>query len=206
MIIKYKSTLLALALGGLSLSASAFNIIDTRALKFAEVVINPGYGLYTVNDPDGKTAGANDFEFVSVGFKMPYFGKRQRTWIDFNYQYFELDASQAEIGQQVQRYKFKWNHQKVTPVSKGLSFWFGGGGSLGHASFLGRHTIDNEGFKASEFEDRNEIELGIIGSVALEYRHPRLKRYSFGTNAEYDYSLTGGVSGLKVGAYASYRF
>jgi len=190
----------------LSLSATAFQPIDTKAFKYIEYGYNPSLGSYSPSDIDGVAAGSADATIVSFAAKMPYKGKHQRTWFDVSYQYFETEAGVGEIGQQVQRYKAQWLHQKSRALNKQFTAWFGGGASLGFSNYVGKHTVTTDGFLDKSFDDTTGIDLGVVGSAAIEYVVPKLKRYKFGLNAQYEVPLTDSVAGFTLGAYVFYKF
>lgn len=193
---------------GLSMAAgaTAFEPIDTKAFKYIEYGYNPTIGSFTPSDPDLESGSSSDLVFVSAAAKMPYRGRMQRSFFDVSYQYFETDATTTELGQEVQRYRTSWQHQFARPINKNLTFWYGGGGSVGYSSYTGRHFIDADGYLANVEKDKSALDLAMIGSAILEFAIPQYKRVTVGLTSHYELPLTDSVEGFKIGGYIFYKF
>jgi len=200
-----KTLALALTLS-MAAGAVAFQPIDTKAFKYIEYGYNPTIGSFSPQDAEFESGSSADLVFISAAAKMPYRGRFQRSFFDVSYQYFETDASTTELGQEVQRYRASWQHQFARAINQNVTFWYGGGGSLGYSSYTGRHFEDANGFLGEVQSDKSALDVAAVGSAVLEFSLPQYKRITLGLTSQYEMALTDSVDGFKLGGYIFYRF
>jgi len=164
-----KKLLVAALLGAFTLPAMAIDwnkILPKEDLKTMRYGMATSLGLFKPAEAEGDTSMAPDLVFFNAVATMRYKKKGRRLWFDASYQYFETDASESEIGQQVGRYKALVSWQKFVKLGE-MKFWAGGGGGLMIEQADSRHTVDSAGFLKEDFGNRTTVDGMAVGNVQM---------------------------------------
>jgi hypothetical protein len=163
----------------------------------------PSFFSMDIDDPDGSTDSASDFNAVGLCAKYDP-SNVDRFFFMFERFDFDLDASTSTIGQDIESTQYTLLYQRNLKLSRSLNrFYVGGGGFFGDLSASLRHTIDSDGFLNETFESRDESDFGLTLSVGADWELS--ESLDLGANAFYQHSLNDGLSGFRVGITLLYN-
>ena len=157
----------------------------------------------SVDDPDGSTDATDTASALSAVALFP-FGRDDRWMVNVTQYDFTLDASQTDIGQDVQSIAVAGFYQRRLRLSRYFKPWVGVGPQIEFSDKTARHTVDADGFLAQTFSDQDGMAyaLGVVAS------HEWLlsDHIEFGVNAAYLFSIRDAIEGGSLGALVLYRF
>lgn len=187
----------------LSTGAQAFDwkkYISPADLKTLRFGAGTNLGLYQPAEADGGTSMAGDLMFINGVASMRFRKNNVRLWADVSYQYFETEATESEIGQQVGRYKALVSYQQFFQIN-GMRFWAGGGGGLITEIADSRHTVDSDGYLKENYGSRTTFDLMAAGNI----HYPLLKfragiPIELGLSAQVGLVLQSASPSLEMGA------
>lgn len=157
----------------------------------------------SVDDPDGSTDATDTFSALSAIAMLP-FGRDDRWIVNVTKYDFTLDASQVDIGQDVQSIAIAGFYQRRLRLSRYFKPWIGVGPQIELSDKTARHTVDADGFLAQTFSDQDGVAytLGVVAS----HEWPLSDQLEFGINATYLFSIRDAIEGGSLGALVLYRF
>ena len=169
----------------------------------ARIGIGGGAARMTVDDPDGPTATDYATQPLTLIYTDWFFG-RSRLWSELYYNQARLAATSTRIGQEVQHYGYRASVQWPLGLDGPLHLWFGGGVDLSRAQYTLRHTVDQDGFLANRYADRDTFEAGLLLNINSEWA--LRQNWSVGAKIEQLVPVAGNVDELTGLITILYRY
>jgi len=146
------------------------------ALGLPENTARLGYSLgvarLDIDDPAGVTASAYAIQPLKFIYS-DWWRDGNRFWFELFYQQANFSAEENEVGQYVRRSGVNLLIQKNLAVNSFIRPWFGAGVGVSAAEYQKRYIADDEGYLLESFPDRKTGSLGILFSVANEWKISR---------------------------------
>ncbi len=161
----------------------------------------PKMVFFEVNDPDGKTDSASDFQYIGALITLKL--ERDTRLMSYIALYdFNLDAGFNQVGQSVETTSFAAYYQSQFKLGRSFKPWLGVGGVINIDEFTNRVDTDQDGFLRNTFKNRNETVpgIGLIASQEWELNDS----ISLGLNVEYLIPIGDTLEGLSVGLSVIY--
>jgi len=152
----------------------------------------PSIGLYSVNDPEGKTEQKAVFQLIDV-FAAYELYRDSRLYLEVALMDEKFEPSISEVGTKIKSTDFTVQYQWRYRVSKSFKPWLGIGGMFSNVKYTNRHLVDRNGYLAKEFEPIEQKETALSVSMMLE------NEIAFGSiiyGISYKASLDDGRSGV----------
>ena len=134
----------------------------------AKIGYSAGYLWLSVDDPDGDTESSTGGQPFGLVYSDWFVGDF-RYWAELFYYSASLDAATDKVGQDVERYGLRISAQKSFRIVEKWAPWLGLGFDVSQAKYSLRHTIDNEGFLAERFPDRDEMAVSLLVNAISEW-------------------------------------
>lgn len=179
--------------------AIGMSVIATPHIGYAA-----GVAYVNVDDPDGST----DRVWIFQPFRLIYTdkipgGMPYRYWAELYYQEVSLDASSTMIGQFIKQYGVRASMQRKMWQTEAWDSWFGAGLDIADTKYDDRHITDSDGFLISRFEDRKDVEFGVLINFNSEIKLAR--NVVFSAKVEQIFATDKGIDTLLFSAVFLYR-
>lgn len=172
----------------------------------AEVKVGaaPAMVSFTVDDPDGDTETVN--AAVPWALAAVYdLDNKARIYTTATYFDFNLDADTDAVGQDITGYQLSCAYQRIIKLSYSFQFYLGAGVVYTSTEFENRYTVDDDGYLADRFEDREENIFSAIVDISNEWELN--DSIDIGFNISYQHALQDdGMSGLMGAVTCFYKF
>lgn len=201
----HKITKLSITITFLFIISAQF--ASAAPLGLPESTAKIGYGIgaaYTsIDDPDGDTAATVGYQPLMLVYSDWFMGDF-RYWTEAFYYVASLDASQTEIGQDVERYGIRFSLQKSFRVAGAWAPWFGAGLDVSQVKYTLRHTVDENGYRDQRYPDLDEIAVALLLNAHSEWNVSR--NWSIGAKLEQSIPLSGEILETVLAASILYRY
>lgn len=189
------------------LSTFAMRTANSAPLGLPENTAKIGYGVgaiyLVVDDPDGDTK--NDWAFQPLTLiYSDWLISDIRYWSEGYYYKAVLDATDTDIGQDIQRYGIRFSAQKSFRIAKYWAPWFGGGFDVSNIDYSVRHTKDDDGFLIEKFPDRSELSVALLLNLVSEWSLAR--DWSISVKLEQSIPISGDVIDTAATMAVLYRY
>ncbi len=137
--------------------------IDKSVMTAPHIGYAIGVAHVNANDPDGSA----DRVWIFQPLRLIYTDKitewfPYRYWAELYYHEVSLDASTTKIGQSIKQYGIRASMQSKIQQTSAWNTWLGAGLDVAATKYDDRHIIDNDGFLTARFDDRKELEFGVL--------------------------------------------
>jgi len=178
--------------------------IGMSAIATPHIGYAAGVAYVNVDDPDGPTERAWIFRpFTLVYTDKITTGINYRYWAELYYQEASLDASTSNVGQFIKQYGIRFSMQRNIWKNNDWNSWFGAGLDMANSKYEDRHLVDSAGFLTTRFDDRQELEFGVLinfnGEISLA------RNVVFSAKAEQVFATGDGIDSLSFSAVFLYR-
>ena len=177
-------------------------LISNAVYADVQYGISPSLTFFKVKDPVADSRSA--FELQPLNFSIVYsLGRNTRIWTELSQIKFESKAGIDQPSQDVQALVFGVAYQKRFKFSPNFKPWLSAGVYSSQSEYGERFTIDEDGFLAETFPERDETETNLKFSFILEYKLS--KSYDLNLGFSYQDSLNDGLSGFSLDFGFLYR-
>ncbi|WP_028113452.1 hypothetical protein [Ferrimonas kyonanensis] len=159
-----------------------------------------GAGMYQVDDADLNTDSVFSPYFV-VGAEHPL-SRNTKITSEFQYTEFAPSAGVGKMGMDVTSIDWTLAYSYQYPLSYKFHPVFSAGLVANYGQYSKRHSIDEFGYLADRFDDKDEISGGFLLSASHDF-HVDQFDFDWSTGLQLRHAF-GGVSSF--GVYAVYRF
>ena len=197
---KFMIFALSLLMGTQAVALDFKKVFNEKSLKTLRYGASTSIGVYTPVEPDGDTDIATDLVIFNGIATMDFMRKGERLFADVSYQFFQNDAGEDVIGQEVGRYKGLVHWQKFMNVG-GMKLWAGGGGGLVVETADSRHTVDSEGFLDEQLDARTSVDLtGVVSAQMPMFVFSAGVPIEFGLNTQLELGVSTMAPSFSFGA------
>lgn len=165
-----------------------------------------GYTIYgsniSVDDPDGSTESVSYLAPLN-GFYADSLKRDLRYQVEAFMDTVNLDAGVNQVGQEVKYQGLGVSLQRRFRLSSELKPWFGVGIDYVNVRYRERHTVDQGGFLANRYPDRNESGVNLVLNAASYWEFNR--SWDYGLTAKFSQSVSSDSTFLNIGISAVYK-
>ncbi len=157
---------------------------------------SPSFVALSIDDPDGNTNSSSELQLLGGTVIYPL-SRSTRTLVSLSLYDFELDAGVNKIGQGVESLSIAGSYQWKFKMSRKFKPWLGVGLNINMDELTNRHTIDQDGYLAQTYTDREETSIGI--NLGASHEWDISDGILMGLNIEYLIPLGESLEGFKIG-------
>lgn len=165
-----------------------------------------GYTIYAsniaVDDTDGSTEGVSYLAPFN-GFYADSLKRDLRYQVEVSMDTVNLEAGVNQVGQQVKYQGLGVSLQRRFRLSSNLKPWFGMGVDYVNVRYRERHTVDQGGFLADRYPDRDESGLNLVLNAATYWAFNH--SWDYGLTAKFSPSVSSDSTFLSIGISAVYK-
>ncbi len=189
--------LFALLLSSEGMAAAIGMLESTARIGYAA-----GVSRMTIDDPDGATKMAVEVQPFTL-IHTDWLTRGLRYWVEGYRARATLDASDSDIGQEVNRtglrlalqHNVRWGERSV---------WLGVGIDAARRRYTNRYTIDDDGFLKDPYPDRSATAVGVSAHVMSEWA--LASHWDLSTKLEQTVPLSDGVVETSLAVGLLYRY
>lgn len=162
----------------------------------------PAFRSLSIEDPNGPTGSESGLDALTVAVALQH-QRDDRYLVMLGRSEFSLEGSQTEIGQNVESLSVSAYYKHRLRLSDGFKPWLGAGPVISIDEATGRFTVDQDGFLAQRFPDRDDTGVGL--GLALSHEWAASPTWELGFTTEYIAPLSDSLQGFRFGLTIYYQ-
>ena len=156
---------------------------------------------YTVDDPNGKTAGGSGLSISGIAFFNV--ARESRVMLNINRDSYSLTESNVNIGQDVTSIGGGLSYQTMLRLTRTWKPWVGAGLGYTSSSFKNRQIYTSPAMQYSTlFADRKTTDTALLLNANSEWQYSH--DWDIGLQAQFARNISDKSSTLRLGIYIVY--
>lgn len=178
------------------------SVAQARSYSEFRVGLAMGLSSTSVNDPAGDVSTESEFDPFYIISTYSLDRRDGRIWLGLQKQEVDFTPSTSKVGFESSRNLMELMYQHRFAFTESLSPWVGLGVGVSQAEYLGRHTVDSDGFNDLLYRDREETQYAVLLNASNEWELSY--RFSMGLMGRWEAPIDGGFEGFFAGVNVFY--